>query len=418
MDEEIKVIDTNGSRSTGTQGYDTINTTNSEQRFHVITEEPSTSVQLKRFLFSSRLNLLYVCVPLAFIAKYWSFGDSAIFLLSFTALIPLAAILSDLTEDIALRTNTAIGALINVTFGNATEIIISIAALRTEKYAIITNTYLGSSLGNMLLVLGSSLLVAGYNNPLSTYNVHAAQIYMSSLILSSFAFLIPSAFSTLNAGAKDHPGLELQVSQELSVALLLVYFAFLYFQIRSHKGLFDDDGSLCPIINKDASKREKGHEEIPQFTLWFGIGATAVVAILISFLSDLLVDTMTPAADSLKLGFHFTSLVLVPIVGNVAEHASAIIMAKKGKMDIAFGVALGSSIQIAMFAMPFTVVMSFLMGKQLDLKLNPFLASTFFAAVVLTYIVVATGASTWLSGLKLLVAYLLLVMTFLRTPDE
>lgn len=228
---------------------------------------------------------------------------------------------------------------------------------------------------------------------------------MSTLILASFSFIVPTSFFTLNKDAGD-PHYALEVSQSIGLLLMVIYAAFIFFQLRTHKSLFE------------ANDEEEEEEETPQFTLWFAVGAIATVAVLISFLSDFLVESISGTADSLRVGEHFIGLVLVPIVGNVAEHASAVMMASKGKMDIALGIALGSAIQISMFAWPLTVVISWIWGKKLDLVLSPFLAGCLFATVMLTFSVVSSGSSTWLSGGKLVGAYLILCSAFLFAPDD
>ena len=414
--------------------------------------DPPLMDQIKELAMGSKINVLYVCIPIAFIASWAGGSSGVIFVAAFLALVPLAAALGDLTEDLALRTNDAIGALINVTFGNATELIISFAALRLEKYELIKMSLAGSILGNMLLVMGTACLVAGLKWPTIRFNSHAAQTYMSSLILATFAFIVPTSFSTLNKNSED-PHYALQVSQAISILLVLIYGAYIYFQVGSHKSYFDgekappqammgwktpkheprekdDDNDAAAAAksttttNADgeevaaAPEEEEEEEEVPQFSFAFALVGLAVIAILISILSDMLVESVSGAAEQLHLGQHFIGLVLVPIVGNVAEHASAIVMAAKGKMDIAIGIALGSSIQIAMFAMPFTVIVSFLWGKELNMNLTPFVAGCLFATVLLTHSILVSGSSTWLSGAKLMVAYLILLVAFLFAPDD
>lgn len=412
--------------------------------------DPPLMDQIKQLAMGSKINVLYVCIPIAFIAAWAGGSSGVIFVAAFLALVPLAAALGDLTEDLALRTNDAIGALINVTFGNATELIISFAALRLEKYELIKMSLAGSILGNMLLVMGTACLVAGLKWPTIRFNSHAAQTYMSSLILATFAFIVPTSFSTLNKNSED-PHYALQVSQAISILLVLIYGAYIYFQVGSHKSYFDgekappqammgwktpkheprekDGDDTAAAAANTTTKNDDGEEvadlpedddeeEVPQFSFVFALVGLAVIAILISILSDMLVESVSGAAEQLHLGQHFIGLVLVPIVGNVAEHASAIVMAAKGKMDIAIGIALGSSIQIAMFAMPFTVIVSFFWGKELNMNLTPFVAGCLFATVLLTHSILVSGSSTWLSGAKLMVAYLILLVAFLFAPDD
>ena len=370
--------------------------------------EPPIIDQCKSFLFGSKLNILYCCIPIAFICSSSNGPGGLLFTVSFLALIPLAASLGDLTEDLALRTNDAIGALINVTFGNATELIVSIAALRRQEYDLIKMTLVGSVIGNMLLVLGTSLIVCGLKNPIVSMNADASRTYMSMLFFGAFAIVIPSALSTLSSGkGRDDNYYALEVSQHISLLVAALYALYIYFQLKTHKFMFD-------VADGDDGDEE---EETPQFSFWFAFIGIGIVAVLISVLSDYLVGTVQAAAATFHLSYHFIGLVLIPIVGNVAEHASAILMANKGKMDIAVGVALGSSIQIEMFAFPVMVLIAWMGGFPLSMQLSPFLICVLFVGIIITFSCISEGSATWLSGTKMFAAYLLLCIAFLDAPD-
>jgi len=409
--------------------------------------------QTKDCITSSKVNVLYIFVFFAMIFGFGKWSDPMTFTTSFLALIPLAAALGDLTEDIAKRTNDATAALINVTFGNATELIISLVALKYGQYDIIKFSLIGSIIGNMLLVLGTAFLLAGLKNPALTFNAPATNSYLSTLILSCLCFLAPTAFSTIDAAAAN-PVYSLRLSREVSILMIVVYAAYLYFQQKTHRHLFDEQpacsiqpsprsnaspSAAAPAADSDerpeggaasvpvpagANREEEGSggdddddDEEPEYSMFFAIAATAVVALLISLLSDFLVDSLEGAAEGLHLSKHFIGLVLVPIVGNVAEHASAIMMALKMKLDIAIGVALGSSVQIGMFVMPVICVAGIPFGRDLDLRFSVFTTTTLFVTVLLTFAVSNAGSATWLSGLKLTVAYLILCLAFFHAPD-
>lgn len=393
-------------------------------------EEITLMSQLKEIAIGSKINVMYVAVPIAFICGLSDFSRAATFVFSFLALIPLAKVLGDLTEDIALRTNDAIGALINVTFGNATELIISIAALRLKEYNLIKQSLIGSVFGNMLLVLGSSLLLGGVKNPQLKFNTAAAGTYMGTLVLSAFALLVPSGFATINddmqynvvntTGATlairevQSPKYTLQVSQQMSLVMIAIYALYIWFQLKTHKHLFDGTGET----GAENPAGEDEEEETPKFTFVFGVIATGIVTVFIAIISEFLVGTVEPAADALRISKHFIGLALIPVCGNVCEHASAITMAWKGKLDISLGISLGSCTQISMFAMPLMVLISFVFGFDLDMKFSPFLAATLFATVLLTHVLLSDGSATWLSGSKLLCAYLILCVAFFNTPDH
>lgn len=236
-----------------------------------------------------------------------------------------------------------------------------------------------------------------------TFNGDAAKTYIGMLLLGAFALIIPTAFGSLSSES-DNPSAIRNVSNHMSLLICASYALFLYFQLRTHKTMFDG-GS------------EEEEEEPPQFSFAFGLVMIGIVALLIAQLSDVLVATVEDAANAYHISRHFIGLVIIAIVGNVAEHASAIIMAMKGKYDIALGVALGSSIQIETFALPFVVVISWVFGYELTLNITPFLAATLFAAIVVTYSCVYDSGATWLQGAKMLICYILLCIAFLDAPD-
>lgn len=391
-------------------------------------DEKSLGEQAKDCILGSKINVLYLFIPFAFIFGMGKWSDSLTFVTSFLALIPLAAALGDFTEDIAKRTNDATAALINVTFGNATELIISLVALKYGQYDIIKFSLIGSIIGNMLLVLGTSFLLAGLKNRALTFNPAATNSYLSTLILSCLCFIVPTAFSTIDKAA-ENPVYALRLSREVSLLMILVYGAYLYFQQKTHRHLFDEQpASASPAPSPkapDTDERTEGQvdkagasegaeedddDEEPEYSFWFSFVGTGIVALIISVLSDFLVDSLEGAAEGLHMSKHFIGLVLVPIVGNVAEHASAIMMALKLKLDIAIGVALGSSVQIGMFVMPLICICGLPFGRDLDLRFSTFTTVTLFVTVLLTFAVSNAGSATWLAGLKLTVAYLILVL--------
>lgn len=303
------------------------------------------------------------------------------------------------------------------------QVIVSIAALRLKQYDLVQMTMLGSVFGNMLLVLGSSLLLAGLKWPVLNYNGDAVKTYVSLLLLGCMNTVIPTALSTLSAESGTLSAAK-NVSVHTSIVMILVYGMFLFYQLRTHKAMFDGDAT--PKVSS-SSAEEGNHEETlhddeeekegPKFTFAFAFVVIGGVAVLISLLSDYLVDTVEVAAETFHLSRHFIGLIIIPIVGNVAEHASAILMAAKGKINISFGVALGSAIQIQMFAFPLMAVASWVLGLDMTMNVTPFLASTLFVCVVVTYSCCYDSCATWIQGAKLLSAYVLLCLAFLDTPD-
>ena len=393
----------------------------------------------KMFMEKWQLKVLLVTVPIAIFGQGHVSSD-VLFFMSFFGLIPLAGLLGDFTEDLALRSNDVIGALINVTFGNATELIISIMALRAGMLDVIKLSLIGSVLGNMLLVLGTAFIVGGMKFRDMTFNSDAVNTYSPLLMLSILSFVIPSAYwaSTVKVnpsaenmamgGGHGHSAHKqvsqhdsdtiLAVSRQLAVVMCFAYACYLYFQLVTHKHLFDgkpgaaDAAVVKPELGASDEEEEEDEEEVPQFTFTVGLVGLGVVSILISMLSDILVDTLSEAAEAWNLPQQFIGIILVPIVGNAAEHASAIFMAARNKLDISVGVALGSSIQIAMFVMPVLVVCGWIMGVPLNMDFHPFLTVTTAISVLVVENITSDGKTNWLEGVMLICAYVMVALMF------
>jgi len=372
--------------------------------------------QLRRLLVSSKLNVLLVFVPFGLMAGYFKWSNLASFFLNGLALIPLAAMLGDFTEDIAKRSNEAIGALINVSFGNATEMIISIFAMKAGLFNIIKQSLVGSVLGNMLLVLGCSFLAGGLRSSQTKFNKTAANIYCSLLLLAIMSFIIPTAFVQLHGSVKDI----LMVSRQIAIVTFLTYCAYIAFQLVTHKSLFDGIGDS----DKDDKNEEKKEgdeddddDDEPEFSFLFAIVGIGIVAVLISIGSDYIVDNIEGAAREWGVSKHFMSVILLPIIGNAAEHASAVTLAYRGRMDLALGIAIGSSIQISSFVVPLMVLVAWVMGLPLDMNFHPFSTTILFASVLIVNSLVVDGKSHWLEGLMLISAYLMLIIVFVYAPD-
>eukprot|EP00993_Chasmostoma_nieuportense_P001813 NODE_2660_length_1124_cov_33.842528_g2538_i0.p1 GENE.NODE_2660_length_1124_cov_33.842528_g2538_i0~~NODE_2660_length_1124_cov_33.842528_g2538_i0.p1 ORF type:complete len:327 (+),score=91.68 NODE_2660_length_1124_cov_33.842528_g2538_i0:116-982(+) len=286
------------------------------------------------------------------------------------------------------------GALLNATFGNATEMIISIFALHNGMNTVIKNSLIGSVLGNMMLVLGTAFLVAGN----SSFESSVAHLFSTLLLLACMGILCPTVFAM---ESNRSPESVLAVSHDVALCMCAGYVLYLYFQLRTHKEMFEDSDNDM-------------EEEEPSYSLVVSVGGLAIATLLISLESDILVDSIQPAAEALGLSQAFIGVILVPIVGNAAEHATAILMAHHGRMNIAIGVAVGSSIQIALFVVPFLVLVSWVMGKSLDLCFDPLTAFAMFISVLIVKSVCSDGSSHWLSGAMLLLAYLFVAVILLH----
>lgn len=369
-----------------------------------------------------QIKLLLVFAPLAIIGKLSGAADGPLFFFSFLALIPLAALLGDFTEDICKRSNEVVGALINVTFGNATELIISFVALKAGMFQLIKSALIGSILGNMLLVLGTGLFLGGLRRKILSFSQAATNTYTPLLMMAVMSFLIPSGYGlttakTTPAEAEVARLSVLAVSRQIALVTAFVYVAYLWFQLVTHKEVFDDEAAGAVVTPTEELESgtpaddEDEEDDTPEFTLMFAVTGLAAVSILISYISDVLVDSVEGAAKEYSIPDQFIGLILVPIVGNAAEHATAVIMARKGRLDVAIGVALGSSIQIALFVMPVLVLLGWVIGVPLDMNFHPFPTAVLMICTMVACQVVGDGKSNWLEGVMLIGAYVMVSIT-------
>jgi Ca2+:H+ antiporter len=346
-------------------------------------------------LETPKLNTLLIFCVLASLAAAGDWGDGPVFTFSLIGMIPLAASLGFLTEQLALHTNPVLGGLLNATFGNATELIISVFALKNGMLRIIQVSLLGSILSNMLLVLGSAFWIGGLRHRQQKFNKHITTINCSLLLLSVMGILFPAMLNL--SGADRSSSSELQLSRFTAILLLLTYVAYIYFQLKTHIDLFHND--------------EEDDEEAV-LSMRQALGLLTIVTILISIYSEYLVAAIRGAAESWKCPEIFIGVILIPIVGNAAEHASALTAAAKNKVDLCLGVAIGSSTQIALFGVPFMVIVAWIVDQPLSMYFQPFETATVFASTLIVAKVTSDGTSNWLSGLMLVVAYILVAAAF------
>jgi Ca2+:H+ antiporter len=334
----------------------------------------------------SLLWLLYLAVP-ASIWLHLSGGDPlAVFVAACLAIIPLASLISTATEHLAERTGPMLGALVNAAFGNATEVIVAIAALNAGYIELVKASLTGSILSNLLLILGLALLTGGLRQPILRFNRVAAGMSAAMLALAVAALTLPSLLRGTAADAHI-TGL----SQIVAIILALSYVASLVFTLRTHKRVFAAVGQTI----LDAKPWSIG-VAIVVLTV-----ATAVVAVE----SQLLVDTIVPVTRSLRLTQAFLGLIVIPIVGNAAEHATAIVAARKGKTELALQIALGSSTQVALLVAPLLVLVGVFIGHGMDLAFPAFQVGALGVSVVVAAFITLDGESHWLEGVQLLALY-------------
>jgi Ca2+:H+ antiporter len=348
------------------------------------------------------MNWLLVFVPVAIGLEHWAPEQHlAIFLVSGLGILPLAAWMGRATEHLAERMGEGVGGLLNATFGNAAELIIAIAALRSGLYDVVKASIAGSIVGNILLVLGAAMMAGGVVHREQTYNPQGARVQATMLTLAAITLVLPAAYRAA-LGEEAAPGL-VPLSVSISVVLLLVYALFLAFSLGTHSALF------------------KGTQTAVQGPERWSIARAALVLALstagIAWMSELLVGSIQPAAKALGLGSAFVGVFVVAILGNAAEHATAISVAMKNRMDLAMSIAIGSSIQVALFVAPVLVLLSLAIGpRPMDLAFPAGLVLIVLLSVLITGQVAGDGRSDWLKGIQLLAVYIVLGLTFFFFP--
>ncbi|GJJ73605.1 Ca2+:H+ antiporter [Entomortierella parvispora] len=358
---------------------------------------------LKTILFATRINALLVFVPIGIIAAQLHWSPMAVFLLNFVAIIPLAKLLGYATEEIAMRLGDNLGALLNASFGNAVELILSVIALKEGKIDVVQASVLGSVLSNLLLVLGFCFICGGYKFQSQKFNMTAAQTSASLLSLSCMSLLIPAAF-VASAKEIDQTANIKHLSYGTSIILLIVYMFFLYFSLKSHSHLYSSD--------------ENDSEDEPVLPLWLSLTLLLGVTIVVAVCAEGLVDSIEPVAKAWNVSEVFVGIILLPIVGNAAEHVTAVSVAMKNKMDLAIGVAVGSSTQIALFVTPLMVIIGWIIGQPMTLFFHTFETCVLFVSVLIVNYLIQDGESNWLEGVMLLAAYVIIAIAFYFYPSQ
>jgi Ca2+:H+ antiporter len=324
-----------------------------------------------------------------------------IFMVSSLAILPLAWWMGQATEQLAERLGEAIGGLLNATFGNAAELIIALAALRAGLHDVVKASIAGSIIGNILLVLGAAMLAGGLRRPEQHFNPAGARSQATMLTLAAIAFVLPAAFGAA-ANATSESLSKLSVS--ISIVLLVAYLLNLTFALITHRVLFA--GSYLP-------KAGKAHTSVVRAALTLA-GATAGIV----WMSEIMVRTIEPTVHELGLNDVFVGVFVVALMGNAAEHATAITAAWKDRMDLSLSIAIGSSVQIALLVAPIIVLASLILGpKPMDLAFPTGLVLTILLSVVITGQVAGDGRSDWLKGAQLLIVYFVLALTFFFLPS-
>ncbi|GAA5882907.1 hypothetical protein JCM16303_006640 [Sporobolomyces ruberrimus] len=455
----------------------------------------------------SWLNVLFVFVPVAWAMDFSGQSSTVIFICSFFAIVPLAALLGFATEELALRVGDAFGGLLNATFGNAVELIIAILALVKGELNVVRSSMLGSILSNCLLVMGGAFFAGGLRFHEQGYSIRAAQLNINLLGLSVIAIVVPTAFHSFLEWGKTQSVDQtdddvLQLSRGISFILLFVYACYLIFQLWTHSYLYVPATAQNPANNAEGisasramllqyegpqpptqgrvfripswgsstnssqtsrsvrsrassinhhdletggeplpssthlvventeqtmggSDPEKGgvhhqdfvnglpvrHVETPKLSIYFALGLLVFVTILTGVTAEFLVSSIDGLTSTGNISTEFVALILLPVVGNAAEHVTAITVATKNKLDLSLAVAVGSSIQISLLVVPFLVILAWCIGQPLDLFFDPFETLLLFLSICAVNWAIADGRTNWLEGLTLMIIFLVIALT-------
>ncbi|HZJ50598.1 MAG TPA: calcium/proton exchanger [Actinomycetota bacterium] len=344
-------------------------------------------------MLKPKLAWLLIFVPVAVVLEITHADPVIIFAVSALAILPLAGQIGHATEDMAARSGPQIGGLLNATFGNVTEMIIAFFLILEGELEVVKASITGSIIGNVLVVLGLAFLVGGWTREEQTFNRASAGLHSASLVIAVVGLMMPALFSF----TPEASGFRTEaVSVGVAIILIAVYVLSLLFSFKTHKALF----------------RSTEHSGEPKWSLGRALGVLAGATVLVGLMSEFLVGALEVTTEELGLSKLFVGLIVVPIVGNAAEHSSAIFLAAKDKMDVSVEIAVGSSTQIALFVAPMLVFVSLLVGQPMDLIFSGIeIAAVAFSALILGFITL-DARSNWIEGAQLVAAYLIMAVSF------
>lgn len=350
--------------------------------------------------------LLAPLIPVAVALEFAHASATVIFIVSALGIVPTAALMGRATEELAAKSGPGIGGFLNVTFGNAPELIIALFALEAGLQEVVKASIVGSILGNMLLVLGAAMLVGGLRRDKQVFNRTSAGVQMTMLMLAGGALLMPAIFELVEGQGLPSPTAESvnydstveHLSLAVAIVLIATYVAGLFFSMKTHRSLFNP---------------EYEEEDTWGWSVRTSVIALAIAGVLVGLMSEVLVGSISEASESIGLSEFFVGAIVVAIVGNAAEHWVAVLVAAKNKMDLAVNISIGSSAQIALFVAPVLVIASFFFGPHpLALVFNGFELGAILLAILVGTQVTNDGESNWFEGVQLLGLYLLFGLAF------
>jgi Ca2+:H+ antiporter len=350
--------------------------------------------------------LLAPLIPLAVALDLAGASAGVVFVTSALGIIPTAALMGRATEELAARSGPGIGGLLNVTFGNAPELIIALFALGQGLHEVVKASIVGSIIGNILLVLGAAMFAGGLGREKQLFSRTTASVQTSMLLLAAAALLMPAIFELIEGRGLPHPGAEIvdygstveHLSLAVAIVLIVTYVAGLFFSLKTHRDIFNPDYE---------------DEGTWGWSARTSVIALAVAGVLVGVMSEVLVSSISEASQTVGLSEFFIGAIVVAIVGNAAEHWVAVLVAMKNKMDLAVNIAIGSSAQVALFVAPVLVLASLFVGPHpLALVFNGFELGALLLAVLIANYTTQDGESTWFEGVQLLAVYVVLGLAF------
>ena len=353
------------------------------------------------------INWLLIFIPIAVLLEHaWPEAHTWIFFAASLAIVPIASLIVRATEQIASRTGEAVGGLLNATFGNAPELIISVVALKAGLFDMVRASLIGAILANLLLALGVAFLLGGLRYHNQEYNAAATRVYSSMMLIAVISLVVPSAFSRFFSSEATMRQEQL-LNLGMVVVLLVAYGLYLLFMLKTHPEFFSA-----------ASIEEEHHEEHEHWGVPRAIGSLIIASVLAAWMSEILVGAAEGTGKALGMSQTFIGIVFLAIVGGAAESGSAIAMARKNKMDLSMGIALGSCIQIALFVAPALVLMSYAVAPHpLELSFGRAELGSLFLAVLIGALVSVDGRSNWYKGVQLIMVYIIMAFLFYFAPE-
>jgi Ca2+:H+ antiporter len=350
------------------------------------------------------LNVLLLAVPAAIILKLTGASDVIVFAASALAIMPLAGVLGDATEAISARSGPTLGGVVNATMGNATELIIAIFLLRSGHTEVVKASLSGSILGNLLLVLGVAIIAGCWGRDQRTFSRAVAGTNSTMLFIAVAALVMPAVFDLGVFGSLKHEGPEVQVlSMWTGGVLIAIYLASFVFMMKTHKHAF--------------RLEDAGDKHEPGITAGAAVLSLVITTTLIAYLSELLVHGIEAVTKTVAMSEFFVGAIVVAIIGNAAEHSTAVVVARRGKMDLALTIAIGSSSQIALFVAPVLVFLSVAMGHPMSLVFNGLEVAAIFLSVIIVEMISSDGETNWFEGAQLIAVYLIVAVSFYFVPN-